>query len=303
MSILIEAGTRILVQGLTGAQARSDAIASKRYGARIVAGVTPGRGGDEVEGIPVYDTVRQAVQRHGVDASVIYAPPLAVRDAVLEAVEARIGTILVTAEYVPVHDIIYIVAAARSEGVRLIGCNTNGVIVPGVSRLGGIGGHNPDEIYQKGRIGICSRSGGMSAEIALALRHPDLGVSTCVSMGGDNVTGTTMAEFVELFENDPQTAGIVIFGEPGTANERGVAELVRSGAIRKPVVALIVGSFQEQYEAGRSFGHAAAMISSAQDTATAKRQALAKAGVRVARNLLELPVILREELQLKMATA
>lgn len=293
MSILIDERTRILVQGITGGQARADVERAIGYGAKVVAGVTPGKGGEVVHGAPVYDTVAGALERHGVDASIVYAPPLRAREATLEAVQAKIPLVLVTAEGVPQHDISVMVAAAQEAGVTLVGCNTNGIISPGKSRLGGIGGGNPDEIYLPGSIGICSRSGGMSAEIALALRAGGFGVSTCVSMGGDSVTGTSMAAFVRMFEADPETDAVVIFGEPGTANELEVAELVRSGAVKKPVAALIAGAFQERYPKGQSFGHAAAMVTSAADTASEKKKALRAANVYVADALEDIPGFLK----------
>lgn len=294
MSILVDAATRILIQGITGSQARSEVASSLAYGARIVAGVTPGKGGEKVQGVPVYDTVRAALRGRSVDASVVYVPPLMVQDAVLEAVDAGVPLILVTAEHVPVHDIACIVRATREAGVRLIGCNTNGIISPGLSRLGGIGGPRPDEIYAPGRIGICSRSGGMSAEIALTLKDAGLGVSTCVSMGGDAVTGLSMAEYVALFEDDPETDAVVLFGEPGTTHELAVADLLHTGRITKPVVALIAGAFQERHPKGTSFGHAAALIASDADTASAKRALLAAAGARVAAALEDVPGLLAE---------
>lgn len=297
MSILIDASTRILVSGLTGATAQVDAERSLRYGAHIVCGVAPGKGGASVHGVPVYDTVRGALAVHEVDAASIYVPPAAVRDAVLEALDAGIKLLLVTAEYVPIHDAAYIAHACRARNARLIGCNTNGVISPGRSRLGGIGGENPDEIYAPGTIGICSRSGGMSAEIGLALKQGGFGVSTCVSMGGDRITGLSMADYAELFEADPQTEAIVVFGEPGTANEQELARAVANGRIRKPVLALVMGLFQEAYPPGVSFGHAAAMIDSAQDTASAKRRDLAAAGVMVCASLDELPATLSNALE------
>jgi len=292
MSILVHRETRILVQGLTGRQAQSDTEGAIRYGARIVAGVTPGRGGESVCGVPVFDTVRAAQKAHPADASVIYVPPLAARDAALEAIAAGVPLVMVTAEGVPEHDILRMIAAARRAGVRLLGCNTNGVISPGQSRLGGIGGPDPDEIYDAGRIGVCSRSGGMSAEIALTLRRAGLGISTCVSMGGDAVTGTTMAEIACMFEDDPGTDALVLFGEPGTSAEQEVAALVRRGRLRKPIVALIAGAFQERYPRGQAFGHAAAMIAGEADTATAKQALLHAAGVGVAATLDDIPALL-----------
>ena len=296
MSILVDAGSRILVQGITGTQAGVDAVRALRYGGHIVAGVTPGRGGSDVHGIPVYDTVAEAARHHEPNASVIYAPPLAVRSAASEAVEHGIPLLVVTAEGVPLHDAVHVIAAARVRGVRLVGCNTNGVISPGRSRIGGIGGEDPGEIYVPGHIGICSRSGGMSAEIARTLKFAGLGVSTCVSMGGDRITGLRMDDYVALFDADPETDAIVVFGEPGTGNERRLAKLMRERRVGKPVVALIAGAFQERYPAGQTFGHAAALVRDAADSASAKGVLLREAGAIVAATLDEIPSLLQRAL-------
>lgn len=293
MSILIDQDTRVIVQGITGSQGRTDAERCLRTGTRIVAGVSPGHGGETVLDVPVYDTVRAALSEHPADASAIYVPPGAARDAVEEALDAGLKLLLVTTEYVPAHDILRITGATRAAGAELIGCNTNGIISPGKSRIGGIGGIDPGEIYAPGFVGVCSRSGGMSAEIALVLKSAGLGISTCVSMGGDSVTGLRMADYAGLFEADPETRAIVVFGEPGTSNEQELAESVAAGEIRKPVVALIVGSFQEQYPPGVSFGHAAAMISAPEETASAKRDTLRRAGVHVCDALEEIPSAIR----------
>ena len=296
MSILVDANTRVIVQGITGRAAQSDVERCLGYGTKIVAGVSPGRAGSLVHGVPVYDTVRAALEIHQIDASAIYVPAAAVRDAVLEALDAGLRLLLVTAEYVPIHDVLTIIAAARRAGAKLIGCNTNGIISPGKSRIGGLGGSNSREIYTPGSVGVCSRSGGMSAEIALTLKEAGLGISTCVSMGGDSVTGLTMADYALLFQDDPETDAIVVFGEPGTANERQLAECVSSGRVTKPVIALLAGAFQERYPKGVSFGHAAAMISAPEESVSAKRTMLAKAGVRVCESLDDIPGAIRAAL-------
>jgi succinyl-CoA synthetase alpha subunit len=296
MSILIDAATRVLVQGITGSQARFDTQWCLRYGTRIVAGVTPGRYGEEVHGVPVYDTVARALAEQPADASIVYAPAPMVKPAVLEALDAGLKLVVVTAEFVPLHDVVHIVAAARAAGATLVGCNTNGVISPGQSKLGGVGGTDPAALYDPGRIGVCSRSGGMTVEISLALRAGGYGISTSVAMGGDLVTGTTMGEYMLRFAADPDTDAMVIFGEPGTANEQEVAALLREGRISKPVVALIAGAFQEMYPKGMSFGHAAAMIGAAHESASAKRAALAAAGAHLAAGLEEIPALLRQAL-------
>ncbi|MBI2293103.1 MAG: CoA-binding protein [Betaproteobacteria bacterium] len=296
MSILIDQATRVIVQGITGGQARFDTEWCIKYGTRIVAGVTPGKHGEVVHGVPVYDTLQSAVAEHPADASVLYVPAAQVKPAALEAIAAGVRLIVVTSEYVPLHDVVHIVAAARAAGVRLVGCNTNGIISPGKSKLGGVGGMDPAEIYPPGRIGVCSRSGGMTAEISLALREGGYGVSTSVAMGGDLVTGMSMAEYLMLFEADPDTDAVVIFGEPGTRNEQEVAELVRAGGVSKPVAALISGAFQEAYPAGMSFGHAAAAINTQDESASAKRRLLQAAGVHVAHALEDIPGMLGQVL-------
>lgn len=303
MSILVDRDTRILVQGITGGQAQTDTERALQYGARVVGGVTPGRGGESVHGIAVFDTVAAALRAQPADASVVYTPPLAVRDAVLEAINSALALVVVTTEAVPIHDIAYVIAAARANGVRLVGCNTNGIISPGRSRIGGIGGVNPGEIYLPGRIGICSRSGGMSAELARTLMAAGVGVSTCVSMGGDSMTGMRMVEFCRMFEQDRDTDAIVVFGEPGTMNEQELAAAIAAGEITKPVVALVAGVFQESYPQGRTFGHAAALVRRPGDRASVKKTALRSAGAWVAETLADIPALLTRALAEKRSAA
>lgn len=293
MSILINADTRLVVQGATGNQARFDIRYCLDYGTQVVAGVTPGRGGETVEGVPIFNTVEAAVRATGANASAIYVPARAARDAVLEAVDAGIRTLVAFAENMPRYDASCAVSGARAAGARMVGFNTNGVVSPGQSKIGGIGGDRASEIYVPGRIGVCSRSGGMSAEVSYALARAGLGVSTCVSMGGDPIVGMRMVEVLGLFEEDPDTDACVIFGEPGGTHETEVADAIRGGLLRKPVVALIAGQFQERYPQGVSFGHVAAMIRGSEDTASAKRRMLADAGARVAATLEEVPELLK----------
>jgi len=296
MSILIDENTRVLVQGATGNQARFDMRYCLEYGTKIVAGVTPGRGGETVEGVPIFNTVEAAVCATGANASAIYVPARGVCDAIREALDSGIGMMLSLAENMPRHDAARAVAQVRRAGAHLVGFNTNGLISPGKSKMGGIGGDRTAALYAPGRIGVCSRSGGISAEVCLALTGAGLGASTCVSMGGDPLVGMRLVEVLRLFEADPDTDACVIYGEPGGTHEAEVARALRSGELRKPVVALVVGAFQERYPAGASFGHVAAMIRDADDSATAKRRMLAEAGVRVAATIDEIPRLLREAL-------
>lgn len=292
MAILIDENTRVIIQGITGRQARLDTENCLSYGTRIVAGVTPGRRGQEVLGIPVYNTVKSALAEHPADASVIYVPAVAARDAALEAIDAGIKLVVVTSEGLSRQTMAYLLATARAAGATLVGPNTNGVISAGKSKLGGIGGVDPSDIYMPGTIGICSRSGGMTAELGLATKHGGYGVSTAVAMGGDRVTGGSMLEYVRLFEDDPGTEAILLYGEPGSKNEPELAAHLRADGVKKPIIAVISGVFQENYPAGVSFGHAAAMISSDTDTATAKRHILADAGVTITESLDQLPELL-----------
>jgi succinyl-CoA synthetase alpha subunit len=217
-----------------------------------------------------------------------------VKDAVLEALDAGIKVLCCLAENVPRHDAAIAVAAARVCGARMAGFNTNGLISPGKSKLGGIGGDRAGQIYAPGRIGVCSRSGGMSAEICAMLTRAGLGASSCISMGGDPIVGMRMMELLELFEADAETDACVIFGEPGGSHEIEVADRIKEGKLKKPVVALIAGQFQENYPAGVSFGHFAAVIRGENDSASAKRRLLAQAGARVAASLEEIADLLRK---------
>jgi succinyl-CoA synthetase alpha subunit len=296
MSILLEKNTRVVVQGITGTQARVDTLVCRDYGTHIVAGVTPGRGGQDVEGIPVYDTVREAVEQHGAEASLVYVPALAAKDAVLEALVAGIHLIVAPAELVPLNDAAKVVDAVRKTDAVMVGFNTVGIITPGEARMGGMGGLDPDEIYAPGTVGICSRSGGMVAEVAWALKKGGLGVSTAVAMGGDAITGRRMVDYVRMFEDDPMTKAIALFGEPGTPNEREVAEHLRANGVKKPVVALIAGTFQENQPVGVSFGHAAAFIAGEGDGPTEKKKMLSQSGVRIAADLKDIPVQIKAAL-------
>lgn len=293
MSILIDQDTRVLVQGATGSQARFDMRYCLQYGTKIVAGVTPGRGGEVVEGVPVFNTVEAAIRATGANATAIYVPARSVGNAIFEALDGGLRMLLSLAENVPRHDAARMVAAVRRAGGHLVGFNTNGLISPGKCKMGGIGGDRAGEIYGPGRIGVCSRSGGMSAEICFTLKQAGLGASTCVSMGGDPIVGMRVVEVLRLFDADPDTDACVIYGEPGGTHEAEVAHAVREGEIRKPVIALVVGAFQERYPKGASFGHVAAMIEGEDDSATAKRRLLRESGVGVAETLDEIPAMLR----------
>ena len=293
MSILVDGATRILVQGITGSVGRIDTRICLDYGSKIVAGVTPGRGGQTVSGVPVFDTVAEAVARTGAGAAVQYVPARHAAGAVIEAAASGLSPIVAIAENLPRHDAHRAALIARRAGSVLIGFNTNGIITPGETKLGGIGGPRPGDVFRPGRVGICSRSGGMSAEIAIALARAGLGVSTCVSMGGEMITGRSMADYARWFEADDGTDAIVVFGEPGSDHESELAAAMRGGEVTKPVVAMVVGEFQDAYPSGASFGHAAAMVSRNSDRAMTKRSLLAAAGALIAERIADIPSLVR----------
>ena len=289
----MDSSTRVLVQGITGSVGRVDTRICLDYGTKVVAGVTPGKGGQSVCGVPVFDTVDEAVALTAATAAVQYVPPRHAASAVLEAAASGLSPIVAIAENLPRHDAYRAVLATRRAGSVLVGFNTNGVISPGQTKLGGIGGPRPDDVFKPGRIGICSRSGGMSAEIAIALAGAGLGVSTCVSMGGEMITGRSMADYARLFEADDATDAVVVFGEPGSNHESELAVSIQTGDVTKPVVAMIVGEFQDAYPAGASFGHAAAMVTRDDDRAVTKRSLLASAGASIAGRVEDIPDLVR----------
>lgn len=293
MSILVDGDTPVLIQGITGTQGRRHTEYSLEYGTNIVAGVTPGKAGEDVRGIPVFDSVADAVAETGAVASVLYVPARAVPDAVEDAITAGIKLIVGTSEGISRHQAAYFRALTEANSARLVGFNTTGVLSAGKAKLGGIGGEVSEFLYPPGRIGVCSRSGGLTGEIGLAMKQDGYGISTALAMGGDWITGTPMVEYVRLFEADPDTDAIILFGEPGTDNELEVAEHLVANGIKKPVIALLAGRFQENYPPGISFGHAAAMIGNDKQTISAKAKALTDAGAAVISTLEEVPKLLR----------
>ena len=293
MSILVDGDTPVLIQGITGTQGRRHTEYSLEYGTNIVAGVTPGKAGEDVRGIPVFDSVADAVAETGAVASVLYVPARAVPDAVEDAITAGIKLIVGTSEGISRHQAAYFRALTEANGARLVGFNTTGVLSAGKAKLGGIGGEVSEFLYPPGRIGGCSRSGGLTGEIGLAMKQDGYGISTALAMGGDWITGTPMVEYVRLFEADPDTDAIILFGEPGTNNELEVAEHLVANGMKKPIIALLAGRFQENYPPGISFGHAAAMIGNDKQTISAKAKALTDAGAAVISTLEEVPKLLR----------
>ena len=301
MSILLSRDTTFIVQGITGREAVNLTKECLDYGSKIVGGVTPGRKGREVHGVPVFDTVAQAVEHHGgpIDGSVVTVPPAFTKDAVFEAILNGIKLIVIVTERIPRGDVAQMVELADMNGARIIGPNCLGLIVPDVCKMGGIGGPAKDaaKAYAPGPVGVMSRSGGMTTEISSSLTAAGLGVSTAVSIGGDAIIGSTYAELMPYFEADEQTEAIVIYTEPGGRMEAQLAAWVKDNDSRLPIVAFMAGKFMDDEEMkGMSFGHAGTIVEGAEDTATQKIARLEAAGIRVVERIDEIPDAVKEKL-------
>ncbi len=298
MSILITRETTFIVQGITGREAVNLTRENLDYGARIVGGVTPGRAGRDVYGVPVHDCVRDITSRTRVDGSVVCVPPRFARDAVFEALENGIRLIVIVTERIPRRQVAQMVELADLRGARIIGPNCLGIISPGEAKMGGIGGPaaNTRVAYRKGSIGIMSRSGGMTTEIANTLTAAGLGQSTAVSIGGDAIIGTSYAELMPFFEADPETKAIAIYSEPGGRMEAELADWVQENHSRLPVVAFMAGRFMDEMP-GMRFGHAGTIVEGRADTAADKIERLRKAGIDVAERIEEIPGLIRTRLE------
>jgi succinyl-CoA synthetase alpha subunit len=276
MAILVDEHTRVVVQGLTGREGSFHARRNRAAGTKVVAGVTPGKGGQEVDGVPVYDTVAQAVDATGANASVIFVPARVAPDAVLEAADAGLPLVVCITEGIPALDMARVIAQlGRSGATTLIGPNCPGVISPGRCNIGII----PAEICTPGPVGIVSRSGTLTYEVIFQLTRARIGQSTCIGIGGDPIPGTRFVDCLARFDADPETKAVVLIGEIGGEEEERAAQLIAE-SVRTPVVAYIAGFTAPP---GKRMGHAGAIISGSKGTAVAKAEALEKAGVAVAR--------------------
>jgi succinyl-CoA synthetase alpha subunit len=306
VSILVDADTTFIVQGITGREAVNLTRECLDYGAgaKIVGGVTPGRLGRDVHGVPVFDTVAQASEHHGgpIDGSVVTVPPAFTKDAVFEAIENGVRLIVIVTERIPRRDVAEMVELATLRGARIIGPNCLGIIVPDVVKMGGIGGPAKDaaKAYTPGPVGVISRSGGMTTEMSSTLSAAGLGQSTAVSIGGDAIIGSTYSELMPLFEADEQTQGIVIYTEPGGRMEAALANWVVENDSRLPIVAFMAGRFMDEMP-GMSFGHAGTIVEGKEDTATEKIARLAEARITVAEDIAEIPELLRSKMANKAA--
>ena len=289
MSILIDKNTKLLVQGITGSQGMLHTKGCIDYGTNVVAGVTPGKGGKDFEGVPIFNSVSEAVRETEANASMILVPPAFTSDAIMEAAAAEIPLIVSITEGVPVVDMVQAVDFVSKKGCRLIGPNCPGIITPGQCKIGIM----PGAIHKTGSIGIVSRSGTLTYEAVSQITHVNLGQSTCIGIGGDPVNGTNFIDCLSLFEKDEQTEAIVMIGEIGGDAEEQAADYVRNN-VTKPIVSFIAG---QTAPPGRRMGHAGAIISGGQGTAEEKMSALREAGIHVINSLDEIGIKMLEALE------
>jgi succinyl-CoA synthetase alpha subunit len=294
MAILADENTKIIVQGITGREAVTFTKDMIDYGSKVVAGVTPGKGGQTVHGVPVFNTVYEALMEHNAEASVISVPPAMIKGAALEALSNGINLLVLVAERVPRRDTIEILEVARADGATVIGPNTLGMINPHTVKIGMAGGpvENVKRAYMPGPVAIASRSGGMTTEIANLLTTHGIGQSTCISIGGDPVVGSNFLDLVPLFEKDQGTKAIVLFCEPGGVIEENLSKLVLSEGIKTPITAFIAGRFVDNIP-GIRFGHAATIVEGKKGSTAGKIEAFQKAGIHVAEGLNDIVSILK----------
>jgi len=276
MSILINKNTKVLVLGITGKSGRLQTEIMKKYGTDIVAGVTPGKGGKEVEGIPVYDFVKEAVNNHDINAAISFVPPPYAKDSCIEVIENSIKFLILTTEQIPEHDVVEIIKYAENKGARILGPGSAGLISPGKCKLG----VHPPNMFKEGHIGVVSKSGALSYEVGKTLTENGIGQSTAVAIGGGPFWGLAQLNIIELFQDDDGTEIIVLLGEIGGTMEEEVAKFIKE-KVNKPVIALIVGKSAPK---GKSLGHAGAIIEGDLGTAKSKINALKEAGAYIANN-------------------
>ncbi|MBK7107278.1 MAG: succinate--CoA ligase subunit alpha [Ignavibacteriae bacterium] len=291
MSILLDKKTKVVVQGITGSEGSFHAGQMIEYGTNVVAGVTPGKGGTEHLGLPVFNTVADAVTKTKAEASVIFVPPAFAADAILEAANAGIKLVICITEGIPAKDMVQVYNVIKNKDVRLIGPNCPGIISPGKAKIGIM----PGFIHKKGKVGVVSRSGTLTYEAVKQLSDLNIGQSTCVGIGGDPVVGSQFIDIIKLFNDDPNTEGIVMIGEIGGTAEETAAEFIKKN-VKKPVVGFIAG---QTAPPGRRMGHAGAIISGGKGTASEKMKVMKKAGIHVVESPAEIGINMQKALAMK----
>lgn len=297
MAILIDQTKNVIVQGITGREGLARTKLMMGYGTQVIGGVTPGKGGVEVMGVPVYDTVDECVEKFGqVDISVIFVPAPLVKDAAIESFDAGIKFTVIVPDRVPMWDVLEIASKAKQTGGRFVGPNTLGILSPGKAVLGMIGGRadSARKWFKQGSVGISSRSGGITSSIAYYLSQAGVGLSTIIHVGGDAIVGTPHPDVMQLFEEDPETEAVVLFGEIGTSQEEQVADLIEAGKFTKPLVAFIGGKAAKE---GTRFSHAGAIIEGGRGTYEGKVSRLREVGVTIVESFNDIPAATKEVLQ------
>ncbi len=288
MAIIVNEETKLIVQGITGHQGQYHTGAMKEFGTNVVGGVTPGKGGTEVLGVPVFDTMREAVAQTGANTSIIYVPARFLKDAAFEAIDSGVKTVVIITEHVPVHDAMEILMFSQRKGVRVIGPNCPGIASPGKAKVGIM----PNSIFKEGSTGVVSRSGTLTYEIVNSLTEAGIGQSTAVGIGGDPIIGTTFIDALRMFQDDPQTERIVMVGEIGGTAEEEAAEFIKE-YVTKPVYSYIAGRTAPP---GKRMGHAGAIIARGRGTAESKIKALESVGVKVARVPVEIADLIKADI-------
>jgi len=297
MAILINKQTRVLIQGITGRSGMQVTTELLDYGTKVIAGVTPGKGGQEVDTVPVFDSIKEAVEKVGtVDVSMIYVPPLLAYEAAQEAIAAEIPLIHIFVEKMPVFDVARILSSARQKEVKVLGPASVGAISPGEAKIGSIGGPTPDAVFSKGPIGIVSRSGGMCSELGLLISNAGFGQSTVVGIGGDLLVGISLADLLCDFEKDTQTKAVVAFGEVGGSLEVEAAKLIEEKRFTKPLIVFLAGKFAEKLPADTSLGHAGAIVG-LEITMQKKIQILKSCGAIIAENFEDIPNLIKKTIR------
>ncbi len=297
MAILVNKETRILIQGITGRSGVQLASELLDYGMRVVAGVTPGKGGQEVDSVPVFNSIADAIDAVGqVDVSMVYVPPLMSRDAALEAIENKVQLIHIFVEKIPVFDTCLILANAKKAGVQVLGPASVGAISPGEGKIGSIGGPNPNAVFSKGPVGVISKSGGMCSELAMLITNAGFGQSTVVGIGGDLLTGTSFADLLLLFEKDAETGVVVAFGEVGGSAEIEAAKIIKEGKFTKPFIVFLAGKFAEKLPQDTALGHAGAIVG-LEATMDEKIKILKSSGAIIAENFEDIPKLIKSKIK------